>query len=127
MRPNQTRLVIICYLVLAFFAVPHLIDDFLFGIPEEFGLTVQLAQALAGLFILIFMGILIGLARQTRWGLYTAMAMGGFLALAGILKHIPLMLQPGPYWSGWFSETLIYGLIISGLGVILSGIFALRK
>ena len=119
--------VIVFYLSLAFFAVPHLIDDFLFGIPAEFGLSVHLAQFLAGIFIVIYLGILIPLSRGRRGGLYSAMGMGGFLALAGILKHLPLILRPGPYWSGWFSEFLILGLILSGLAVILAGLLVLWK
>jgi hypothetical protein len=115
------------YLALAFFAVPHLIDDFLFGIPAEFGLSVHLSQVLAGVFIVIYLVILIFLARGKKVGLYSAISMGGFLALAGILKHIPLIFQPGPYWSGWFSEFLIFGLILSGLAVVLSSLFVLWK
>lgn len=115
------------YLGLAFFAVPHLIDDFLFGIPAEFGLSVHLTQVLAGIFIVIYLGILVALAQGKKGGLFSAMGMGGFLALAGILKHIPRMLQPGPYWSGWFSEGLILGLILSGLSVIILGLAVWRK
>lgn len=121
------RWVIASYLVLAFFAVPHLIDDFLFGIPAEFGLSIQLTQVLSGIFIVIYLGILIPLVQGKKAGLYGAMGMGGFLALAGILKHIPRILQPGPYWSGWFSEALIVGLILSGAAVILTGLFAPRS
>jgi hypothetical protein len=55
------------------------------------------------------------------------MGMGIFLALAGILKHIPLIIKPGPYWSGWFSEGLIFGMIISGIGLVITGLFSLRK
>ena len=36
------------YLVLAFFSIPHLIDDFLFDILAEFGISVHLTQFLAG-------------------------------------------------------------------------------
>ena len=113
--------------MLAFFTVPHLIDDFLFGIPAEFGLSVDLAQVLAGAFNVLYLGILIPLARGKNIALYSAMGMGGFLALAGVLKHLPLILQPGPYWSGWFSEALIIGMILAGLAVILAGWFDLRK
>ena len=127
MRNNKVWWVVGFYLALAFFSIPHLIDDFLYDIPEEFGITDQFAQGLSGPFILIYLGILIGLALEKRWGLISAMSMGGFLALAGILKHIPLMIQPGPYWSGWFSELLIFGMILSGLGVIAAGIYAVRK
>ena len=115
------------YLVLAFFAVPHLIDDFLFDIPSEFGISVHLSQFLAGVFILIYLGILIPLARGKRRGVIAAISMGIFLALAGILKHIPLIIKPGPYWSGWFSEGLIFGMILSGIGVAVLGIMALKR
>lgn len=119
--------VIFFYLVLAFFSIPHLIDDFLFDIPAEFGISVHLAQFLAGPFILLYLGILIPLARGKRGGVIGAISMGIFLALAGILKHIPLIIQPGPYWSGWFSEGLIFGMILSGIGVAVTGFLALRK
>ena len=127
MDRNGFTWVITAYLILAFFAVPHLIDDFLFGVPAEFGLSIHLAQVLGGIFIVIYLGIMIPLAQGKKGGLYSAMAMGGFLALAGILKHLPRILQPGPYWSGWFSEVLIFGLILSGLAVILLGLFLLKE
>jgi len=118
--------VITLYLVLAFFSIPHLIDDFLFDIPADFGISVHLSQFLAGVFILIYLGILIPLARGKRGGVIGAVSLGIFLALAGILKHIPLIIKPGPYWSGWFSEGLIFGMIISGIGLAITGIFLLR-
>ena len=52
---SYTR-VIILYVALAFFVVPHLIDDFLFGIPAEFGLSLQLTQFLAGILLLFTWG-----------------------------------------------------------------------
>lgn len=123
----QQKSVIILYLVLAFFAIPHLIDDFLFDIPAEFGISVHLSQFLAGIFILIHLGILIPLARGKRGGVIGAISMGIFLALAGILKHIPLIIQPGPYWSGWFSEGLIFGMIISGILLAVFGVIELKR
>ena len=118
---------IIFYLLLAVFSIPHLIDDFLFGIPDEFGISDRTAQILAGIFILIFMLIFQDLARGKRRGLYGAMFMGSFLALAGILKHIPLIIKPGPYWSGWFSEGLIIGMISSGLLLLISASQYLKR
>jgi hypothetical protein len=115
------------YLVLAFFSVPHLIDDFLFDIPADFGISVHLSQFLAGVFILIYLGILILLARGRRGGVIGAISMGIFLALAGILKHIPLIIKPGPYWSGWFSEGLIFGMILSGIGLAVAGLITLKN
>ena len=114
-------------LLLSFFAIPHLIDDFLFGIPEEFGLSNQAAQWLAGVFTVAMILSIVLAARDRKVGYYGTLAIGSLLFLAGVLKHIPLMIQPGPYWSGWFSEFLIYGLIASGLFLALSSIAAIRS
>jgi hypothetical protein len=115
------------YIIMAFFAIPHLIDDFLFGIPDEFGISNLTAQVLAGVFIVIYLLIFWDLVLEKKRGKIEAGAMGLFLALAGILKHIPLIIQPGPYWSGWFSEGLIYGLIISGLILFVLSLIQLRS
>ena len=123
---KKNKWVISLYLSLAVFSIPHLIDDFLFDIPEEFGISNMTAQILAGLFILIFMLIFMEIVRGTEAGIYGGMFMGSFLALAGILKHIPLIIKPGPYWSGWFSEGLIIGMIISGIFLTYSGGLWLR-
>ena len=124
---SKLQAVITLYLALAFFSTPHLIDDFLFDIPAEFGISVHLTQFLAGVFILIYLGILIPLARGQKGGVIGAIIMGIFLALAGILKHIPLIIKPGPYWSGWFSEGLIFGMILSGIGLAVAGFRVIKK
>jgi hypothetical protein len=124
---KEVKWVIIFYLLLAVFSIPHLIDDFLFDIPYDFGISNMTAQILAGVFIFLFMLIFMELVRGKKTGLYGGMFMGLFLALAGILKHIPLIIEPGPYWSGWFSEGLIIGMIISGLSLLISGFIYLKR
>ncbi|MFL7794934.1 MAG: hypothetical protein AB8I69_22530 [Anaerolineae bacterium] len=47
-------------------------------------------------------------------------------SLAGILKHLPKIVKPEPYWSGPFSETLIIGMIIVGIALAVVSILALR-
>ena len=120
------NLVLINGAILVGVAIPHLIDDFLYGIPEEFGLTDIQAQILAGIFSALLIVIFSLVARGRRWGFIGAAFLGGFLALAGILKHVPLMLQPGAYWSGFFSEGLILLLILSGISLLIVSIIALR-
>ncbi|HEY43545.1 MAG TPA: hypothetical protein G4O11_06130 [Anaerolineae bacterium] len=124
---RKRNLVVFTALVMSAFAIPHLIDDFLFGIPEEFGLTNQSSQALGGIFTFIPILSIVLAARNLKAGYYACLSLGLFLALAGILKHIPRMIAPGPYWSGWFSEFLIYGLIASGLILAGVSISAIRK
>lgn len=123
---NFKKLVVPLYFLLGFFSFPHLIDDFLFGIPEEFGISIHLTQVLSGIFWVLYALILRGLVINKRWGYSWGIFMGIFLALAGILKHIPLIIKPGPYWSGWFSEMLIIGMIITGILLAISGIVTLR-
>ena len=106
-------------------AIPHLIDDFLYGIPGEFGLTIVQAQILSGGFSMMLIWIFAQLAAKRRAGFIAAGLLGIFLALAGILKHVPRMLNPGPYWGGLFSETLIISLILSGLSLFSLSIYAL--
>jgi len=119
------RLILINGIILVGVSIPHLIDDFLFGIPDEFGLTNAQAQVLAGVFSALLILIFSLVGRQKRAGIVGAGFLGIFLALAGILKHVPLMLQHGPYWSGLFSETLIIALILSGLSLFGLSLYAL--
>jgi hypothetical protein len=67
------------------------------------------------------------LALDKRGGYLGGIIMGSFLALAGILKHIPLIIEPGPYWSGWFSEGLIIGMIITGIALAAVIVFSFNE
>ena len=127
-RSNRSSNLVLCVgLLLSFFAIPHLIDDFLFGVPVEFGLTDQLAQVLGGIFAVVLILSIALAARNSKSGYYACLCIGVFLGLAGILKHIPMMTRPGPYWSGLFSESLILGLIASGLLLAVASISAIRS
>lgn len=119
------NLVLINGAILVGVAIPHLIDDFLFEIPEEFGLSNIQAQILAGFFAATLIAVFSLAARGQRWGYIGTAFLGGFLALAGILKHVPRILQPGPYWSGLFSEILIGALILSGISLMIISTYAL--
>jgi hypothetical protein len=115
MKPTRDlgNFVLINGAVMVGVAIQHLIDDFLFIIPEEFGLSNMQAQVLAGIFSVMLVAIFSLVARWRRWGYRGTAFLGGFVALAGILKHIPLILRPGTHWSGLSSEILIGVLILS--------------
>ena len=120
------NLVLINGAIMVGVAIPHLIDDFIFNVPEEFGLSNIQAQILAGFFAAMLIAVFSLAARGQRWGFIGTAFLGGFLALAGILKHVPRILQPGPYWSGLFSEILIGVLILSGISLLIISVHALR-
>ena len=123
---NLVNLVLINGVIMVGVAIPHLIDDFLYKVPEEFGLSNIQAQILAGFFAAMLITVFSLAARGQRWGFIGTAFLGGFLALAGILKHVPRILQPGPYWSGLFSEILIGILILSGISLLIISVHALR-
>ena len=124
---SWNMIVITLYIGMTFFAAPHLVDDFLYGIPEEFGLTVIQCQWLVGTFFIRYMGIFALVVQQKRGGYYGAAFMGSFLALAVLLKHMPKIILPEPYWSGFFSEFTIIGLMICGILVTIAATFALKE
>ena len=113
--------------MLVFFAAPHLIDDFLYDIPAEFGISVWFTQVLAGIFHLQLVVLFILVARERRGGYWGLLFWGVFLTLAGLLKHIPEIVKPEPYWSGWFSEMLILGMMAAGVVTALAAAMALRN
>ena len=114
-------------LVLVFFSAPHLIDDFLYHVPAEFGISVWFTQVLAGIFHLQLVGLFILVARDRRGGYWGLLFWGITLTLAGLLKHIPKIVKPEPYWSGWFSEMLILGLMTAGVVTALAASMALHN
>ena len=101
--------------------------EYKFDIPAEFGLTNQGAQILSGWFSVILVLTFVLVSRGRRGGYYSSAFLGAFLALAVILRHIPRILQPGPYWSIWFSEVLIYGIGVSGIVLLVFSIIALSR
>jgi len=112
---------------MAAFAYPHLIDDFLYGIPDEFGLTDPQTQVLVGVFTVMLFSLIAGAAREARWAYVGNSFVGGFLSLAVILKHVPGMLLPEPYWSGVFSETLNWGLLVTSFALMVLSFRALKE
>lgn len=90
------NLILINGAVLMGIAIPHLIDDFLYSIPEEFGLSNLNVQILVGIISIILVWIFFRVGRRNRTGMFSSAIMGIFLALAGMLKHVPHMVEPGP-------------------------------
>lgn len=79
------------------FTIPHLIDDLVFGEYEDFGLTIQTAQVLSGVFAVpLILGTVLA-AKGMKVGYGACVFLGSTLAIASILKHLPLMLAPGRF------------------------------
>jgi hypothetical protein len=125
--PRRSRLVTWSVYALSVVAIPHLIDDFLFDIPREFGISIWFAQILAGVFTLVLVVAAVLSARDKPAGYRLCAFLAIFLILAVLLRHLPLMFHPGPYWSGIFSEMLILGVLIISVVLLIASAFAILE
>ena len=119
--------VIVAVSVFAGFGAAHLIDDFLYGVPAEFNLSNRMAQALGLAFFAALTGLAALAGRGSRKSYLGFVIIGGLLALADVLKHLPEVLEPGPWRSGLASEVFSVGLIVSGLVSAIVSYLAWRK
>jgi len=111
----------------AAFASAHLIDEFQWGAPAEFHLSVPVAQFLAFVFMAALAGLIAFAARGSHTG-YFGLALTGFvIALADSLRHGPEILAPGPWRSGTTSEFLALGLTLSGIATACMSMAARRR
>jgi len=90
----------------------HLIDDFLFGIPADFGLSNEFGQILAVAYFLTTSLLLVLAARGSKVGSIGDFGLGLFLLAADMLKHGSEGLFEGPWYSGLFSRSLAFGVIL---------------
>jgi hypothetical protein len=108
------------------FPAAHLIDEFVWGAPAAFHLTVTATEALSLAYMLAVVGLLV-LAARGRRGAYLALAIGGGLILAAdILKHGVEILAPGPWRGGPVPVGPAAGLMISALRTAAGAVRRLR-
>jgi hypothetical protein len=111
--------VVIAAVLLAGFGAAHLIDDFLYGVPADFGLSNQFSQGLAVVYFIITSSFLVLAARGSRAGYLGNLALGLFLLLADLLKHGSEGLFSGPWRNGLFSRSLALGLMLSAVALVV--------
>ena len=98
--------------------IPHVIEDFQYGVPESFGVNPSIAGLLVGIGLAVQVGGIIGIARGTKWGLIITLLVSTGWLLGAILDHLPDILSSAPYRQGALSRFL-EALIILDFGVIL--------
>ncbi len=114
----SNRVVVVAVLLTGFGAA-HLIDDFLYGIPADFRLSNELGQALAAVYFIITGLLLVLAARGSKVGYIGNMGFGLFLLLADTLKHGSEGLFSGPWRNGLFSRSLVFGALLSSIGLVV--------
>lgn len=109
------------------FSAAHLIDEFVWGAPAEFHLTVTTTEALSLAYMLAVVGLLV-LAARGRRGAYLGLAIGGGVIFAAdMLRHGVEILAPGPWRGGPVSVGLAAGLMLSALLTSVGAVRWLRR
>ena len=95
------------------FSAAHLIDEFLWGAPQEFHLPVETTLILALLFVAALAGLLAGAAMRRPTSIFGLGLIGALIAVADVTKHGPEIIAAGPWRSGLVSMLLAVGLTLS--------------
>jgi hypothetical protein len=111
--------VVIAGVLLTGFGAAHLIDDFLYGVPADFGLSNEFSQVLTVVYFIITSVLLVLAARGNKVGYMGNLGLGLFLLLADMLKHGSEGLFAGPWRSGLFSRSLAFGVMLTAAGLVV--------
>lgn len=95
------------------FSAAHLIDEFLWGAPREFHLSVEATLLLALAFVTALAGLLAGAAMRRRTSIFGLGLIGALIVLADVSKHGMEIAAGGTWRSGAVSVFLAVGLTLS--------------
>jgi hypothetical protein len=107
--------VVLAAVLLTGFGAAHLIDDFLYGVPADFGLSEPVTQVLAVVYFVITSWLLVLAVRGEKAGYIGNMILGLFLLTADMLKHGMEGMFWGPWRTGLFSRFLAFSMMGIGL------------
>jgi len=119
--------VIVCGTLFSGFAGAHLIDEFVWGAPAEFHLTVVAAEVLSLVFLSALVGLVVAAGKETRAGYFGLALIGALIGIADPLKHGMEILSPGAWRSGPVSEGLAIGLTLAALLTAWTSSTAFRR
>jgi hypothetical protein len=116
--PSLIPWVIMVSAVSLLVTLPHAFEDFVYGIPERFGLSVMAAGFFMAMGYLVqLIGMLLTLKGRAS-GLFILLLIGLGWTLGAALDHLSEVVQTGSYRQGTVSKVMV--LLIILMGVILA-------
>ena len=103
--------------------IPHVAEDFVYGVPQKYGVSLSQAGILlaAGYFVQI-VGILL-LSQGRRAGLFLSTLIGAIWLAGALWDHLPDLVKEGTYREGPASKFWIAGILVwSGSLAVASGL-----
>lgn len=121
---RNTVWIVILSVLLLFFTIPHTLEDFAYGEPQEMGLSPQvLSLGVAAVFALQGLA-LYWIGRKQRRGILVHMVLGILWPLGAGAAQLSEIFAPGPYRSGAISEVYVFGIIAVGILLALFSLFS---
>jgi hypothetical protein len=111
---NSQMGVIVLSFLLLWVSIAHSLEDFVYGIPARFGLSVVTAALVLGAaYVVQVTGILLA-AKHARSGYMLTFATGAVWAIAAAADHLKEVLTVWPYREGVLSKVLEIGIMLVG-------------
>jgi hypothetical protein len=124
---KKTQSVAALSLLLFFFTIPHTLEDFALGAPEDAGISASvLSTVIALIFSLQALG-LYWLGQKQRKGFFIHIGLGLFWPIASGLAQLPIIFNGEPYRAGLLSKVYVFGMIVVALLMLFVSIKAVLK
>lgn len=124
---KQQRFSVTLSLLLFFFIIPHILEDFALGEPAKAGIPAPLLSFVISSIIFLQALALYWLGQIRRQGHIANIVVGLFWAFNAGLAQLPVILTGAPFRSGAISILYVVGLVSVGLLLGISSGLALKQ
>lgn len=114
-------------LLMFFFIIPHILEDFTLGEPAKAGISAPLLSLVISGMIFLQALALYWLGQARRQGHMANIVVGLFWAVNAGAAQLPVIFTGAPFRSGAISVLYVLGLVIVGLLLGISSGLALRN
>lgn len=114
-------------LLMFFFIIPHILEDFALGEPAKAGISAPLLSLVISGMIFLQALALYWLGQARKQGHMANIVVGLFWAVNAGAAQLPVIFTGAPFRSGAISVLYVLGLVIVGLLLGISSGLALRK
>lgn len=114
-------------LLMFFFIIPHILEDFTLGEPAKAGISAPLLSLVISGMIFLQALALYWLGQARKQGHMANIVVGLFWAVNAGAAQLPVIFTGAPFRSGAISVLYVLGLVIVGLLLGISSGLALRK
>lgn len=114
-------------LLMFFFIIPHILEDFTLGEPAKAGISAPLLSLVISGMIFLQALALYWLGQARKQGHMANIVVGLFWAVNAGAAQLPVIFTGAPFRSGAISVLYVLGLVIVGLLLGISSGLALRN